>query len=564
MVSSLSLMDPVSGHTEPDSSLPDSLWERHKPLLAAAIILVAVTLGFCGLCAKKAGGHFIYPIDDVYIHLAISQNLAHHGVWGVNAEEGFAAAASSLLWPVQLAGLILVVGSHDWLPLVLNLVYGVLCLAGAYWVLLGAGASRKFAFGVLLLAILFTSLPVQILLGMEHTMQAAVDLLFAALAARYLAADRTTGKQLAWLGILAVVVTATRYEGMFLVLAFALCALLLRRWREAVLLPIVAVLPIVAFGLYSMAHGGLWLPNPIVVKSDFYEIHSLQDLLQLLTGPKLASFLRTTAVLFPVLFALLGVVLDAAGGNRLGTRERLFVLLVVLTAGMHLFGAATGWFTRYEAYLVFLGVIAAGVAWRPLLADARLRLGEGDGRRKALVGACVLLLELVLAAPVAQRVSDGFGHLQAASKNIHDQQYQMARFLGRNYGGQAVLINDLGAVSYFSEARPIDMAGLATVEVARAMVARPPGRTTEFVDQLARAKGARIAVVFTSWLPEGKAPTSWIKVGSWTVSDNIVCGDPTLDFYALDPEAAAILEANLREFMSSLPTDVKQAGRYTR
>jgi hypothetical protein len=351
---------------------------------------------------------------------------------------------------------------------------------------------------------------------------------------------------------------------MFLVLAVVLAALLMRRWWAAVLLPLLGALPLAVFGLYSLAHGALWLPNPVVVKSDLYDIHSLYDFLALITGPKLSAFLSTTAVMVPVLLALLGVVVDAAGKNAVRSRERLFVLIVVLTAGMHLFGAAAGWFTRYEAYLVFLGVLVAGVAWQPLLDGASLRLHDGDRTRSVLLKACVLLLQLVLVAPVAQRVSSGLGHARAAAKNIHDQQVQMGRFLGRYYGDDVVVINDLGAVAFYSKVRPVDISALATVEVTRASIARPTQRTTAFLDELARHKGARIAVIHTSCMPGGKVPDGWVKVGTWTVSHNIICGDENLDFYALDRDAGQLLEANLRDFASSLPGDIRQAGRYTR
>src|SRR5262249_21390338 len=167
------------------------------------------------------------------------------------------------------------------------------------------------------------------------------------------------------------------------------------------------------------------------------------------------------------------------------------------------------------------------------------------------------------AAPFVQRMGEGLFSLPAASKNIHDQQIQMARFVKQHYDGQAIVINDLGTIAFFTDARPVDMAGLATPEVARVMTsgqAGPDVRT--FLDKLARAKGARVAIIFTNWLPQSQAPSSWFKVGSWKIRNNVICGGDVVDFYALDEQAAQTLEANLRKFQATLPPDVIQSGWY--
>jgi hypothetical protein len=335
---------------------------------------------------------------------------------------------------------------------------------------------------------------------MEHTMHAVFSLAFAAVAARVLT-EAQPGLRERWLLLLlAMLVTSARYEGMFLVLAVAMAALLARRWWEMALVPVAGAVPIVLFGLYSLAQGGMFLPNPIAVKSDYSNVHSVTDFLQLMFGRKLEVFLGTTSVLVPVLMALLGVVADAVGKNRLRSADRLFIVIVVLTAGMHLFGARTGWLTRYEAYLVFMSLVAVGVVWGPLLKDLNLKLGAGDHLRAILVGLSVVLLSLVLAAPFLYRMGEGLFTVPFASKNIHDQQVQMAGFVKKYYDGQTIVINDLGAIALYTKARPVDMAGLATLETAQAVVQRH--YDTEFLGQLAHDKGAEIAIIYKSWLPK--------------------------------------------------------------
>ena len=68
------------------------------PLLAVA----GAVLGFAvlQLAALRIAGVFEYPLDDVYIHLAMASGMAG-GTYGVNAGEA-ASAASSILYPVLL------------------------------------------------------------------------------------------------------------------------------------------------------------------------------------------------------------------------------------------------------------------------------------------------------------------------------------------------------------------------------------------------------------------------------------------------------------------------------
>ena len=61
--------------------------------------------------------------------------------------------------------------------------------------------------------------------------------------------------------------------------------------------------------------------------------------------------------------------------------------------------------------------------------------------------------------------------------------------------------------------------------------------------------------MYDSWF---QIPAEWIKVGEWQIRDNVVCGDDTVSFYAVDPAATPGLIENLRAFASRLPADVIQ------
>ena len=65
-------------------------------------------------------GHFVYPLDDTYIAMAMAKNFAAHAVWGVTPYE-FTSAASTPLYVLLLAAGNGITGRLVWLPLAFRL-----------------------------------------------------------------------------------------------------------------------------------------------------------------------------------------------------------------------------------------------------------------------------------------------------------------------------------------------------------------------------------------------------------------------------------------------------------
>ena len=131
---------------------------------------------------------------------------------------------------------------------------------------------------------------------------------------------------------------------------------------------------------------------------------------------------------------------------------------------LHLQFASVGWFFRYEAYLMALGVTAllcnrCDVAvW-----DWFGQSGRGLLVRKGAVAVAVFLAM----APMAQRSAAALAGFPVASHNIYQQQYQMARFLKTYYEGSSVAANDVGAINYMADLRCVDLVGLCNRDVYR-------------------------------------------------------------------------------------------------
>jgi hypothetical protein len=143
-----------------------------------------------------------------------------------------------------------------------------------------------------------------------------------------------------------------------------------------------------------------------------------------------------------------------------------------------------------------------------------------------------------------------------ATRNIYEQQYQMALFLERYYADSTVALNDIGTSSLLSGAEILDLYGLASIDVARLRLARAYGPAA--MARLASERDVDIAIVFDSWLADwGGVPKEWTRVATWSIRNNIVCGDPIVTFYAVKPGETERLRENLRLFADRLPRGVR-------
>jgi len=179
-------------------------------------------------------------------------------------------------------------------------------------------------------------------------------------------------------------------------------------------------------------------------------------------------------------------------------------------------------------------------------------------RRHMLAYTAVGLAVVVL----AYRGGKSWASIPPASRNIYEQQYQMAAFLKEYYSGQSVVANDIGAISFFTDVDNLDILGLGSLDVARARLAGTYG--TDTIKALAASRGARIAVVYEAWfeiLGDGP-PAGWQEVGQWQIAGNVSCANPRVSFYAVRPDERDNLAENLRKFSERLPRTVTQRGPY--
>ncbi len=518
---------------------------RSGLLVASLALIVMAAQIFMGM--RFTEGHGVYTLDDAYIHLVMAKNFALHGVWGVMPDT-FASGSSSPLWTLLLALSIRVLGVREWLPGLFNIAFTLLTLLVVDRMLAcrDVVAGRRVAAG---LAIFFlVPLTVIASTGMEHVLHVLTTVLFLAAGLHALEDPAPSRTRAAMLPVLAFLMASARYESLFILGPFTLLLLAKRRRRAAVLLAGAALLPVVAHGVYSLWHGGMFLPNSLVLKGRIPGGGLARYLFQ-------AFSMYVDVTLENVHVAILCILLLlTACFRRVSEAVRLLGLVIVAAAVGHVTFSQCGHFYRYEAYLMAAGYLLLMIAWLPPGHLPLRRLCPGPGRRDdgwLLLGRAGLLLFLLM--PLILRGAWATSRVPRGAANIYQQQWQMARiFRTLDLEGKAVGINDLGLMADRSGARIVDLWGLGTTEIARA---KWEGRFGEpFLADFLVQHNVGYVVVFDEWFDMGcQLPRTLIPVARLTIERNLVCAFESVKFYASGTAEAEKLRRHLQNLPFLLP-----------
>jgi hypothetical protein len=493
-------------------------------------------------------GSQIYLLDDTYIHLAIAKNLLLHGVYGISATES-AMASSSILWPVLVMLTAKLVGLKLILPLILNIIAGLAMLAMAQYFLSSSGVvSQRWQILTLLLLVLAFPMVAMTLDGMEHILYGFAFIYFLWIAGLMLTREDTAGRwRIAALLFSAALLTSTRYEGSFAVFVF--CVLLV--WRRpflAVATALSGLFPLVCFGIFSRRHGGMWVPNSLVMKT-LDRGSSLQQLFRIpheLSTPYICEIGLTGLLLFLVFMSFLSKRIGMTSTDR----NRLFLYLGV--AALHIQFARLRTATpRYESYLVGAGVLLASSCLFSIL-----RFQQNQNRPFPIsikAFAILAVLPIVIYRGVWWEIASVNGAV-----SIYRQQYQAAQFFAKYYPDQPIVANDVGAVSYFANVHCFDIWGLGNNDVARE---RANGTfTTAEIRRMAVDRHVDVGFVYDkAFFGAQSLPPEWIDVATWTIPTHHgnTTFASTISFYATSQSAASVLLRDLKAYQQNLPPEVK-------
>ncbi|MFP4248246.1 MAG: hypothetical protein ACLFU7_01230 [Armatimonadota bacterium] len=528
-----------------DPRQPRRAEKRWGPAAVAVLLAVGATGLLALTCIRTTGGALVYALDDAYIHLAMGRTLAESGIWGLNAATP-GAASSSPLWTLLLAGMTAVFGAQTWFALALNaLAAALLALVADLW-LRQLSFRPAWRLSAVVAVLVVGPVGPLAMTGMEHVAHAGAVVLLVALALR-----RSPAGPIA-LALAAALATGFRYESAFVAAALAVMMAMRRDWGRAVGLFIGPTFVVGVVGVVQTAIGQGFLPNSLIVKAASFTSTGLGEWLRGKAFGAIEHAFEAPVVALP----LLAIAIAWAAASRVPPDEDppMTVRVALQSAAalslamlLQLTLARTGWYHRYEAYLLIWGTLSVFASARAWQAVGGRRLARGEWRNVAIVGAGAAGLLLVLA--LGLRIQ-AWQTAPEACLDIATQHGQMARFVERYYQGEPLVLNDVGYVSYVSDGAILDLGGLGSHAVAKV---RSEGRySAEWVARAAEVHGARIAINYDISV----IPDRWDKVASWNTGAVRVAGSDTVNFYALDASAREELRANLRAFEGTLPQRV--------
>ena len=486
---------------------------------------------------KRNGGHFTYALDDPYIHLALSEGIAH-GHYGINAGEP-ASPSSSVLWPFLLA----IFGRFSgqiYVPLVLNLLAGT-----AAAVLIDASVARwpgppatepvnaalvnteRWRRGLSVVGLVFIgNLLGLTFVGMEHTLQVAL-----AGAGAWGIIDCLRGRQIPrWVLVCTAIGPSVRYENLAITAAVAVALLGWRQRGRALALAATSITPLLLFSLFLHYLGLPWLPTSVLVKGRMAAPGAGFEQRSLTLAETAAS--ETFAEPHRLLLLLLFLTLAAIAWAERGRVRRFALGGAALAAGLHLAIGRFHWFHRYEVYAVFFSALVI--------------LHVTHERPRGLLGWYVLGL---LGCSILY--IQAFEDVPHSAGDVYREQYQMHRFVTEFHDGNFA-VNDLGLASY--RRRPgtyvLDLWGLGSAEAAR-----QGNKSTAWLDAVTRAHGADLVMDYALWF--APPPRTWRLLGEVCLERlPVALGDPCVNYYATDPATAPDLQEEFDEFARTMPDGV--------
>ena len=530
---------------------------RHLPLIIAiAVLWTAILILFRESTAINQG-IFTYVLDDPYIHMVMAKNLILHGVWGVD-EYGFTSSSSSPLWILLLSFAYFVFGVNTLIPFILNIIFATAFIFIAYSIFKYYKLNPMYNLIFLLFLIFFTPIPALIFTGMEHILQIILIVSFVFVTVNLLSKDESSSLEYYILLILAALVVAVRYEDAIIVSIVAVIFLLKKKFWNFLSVLCASIIPVIAYGIFSTENGWFFLPNSLITKTIFVEaktqLFSLNGIFLLLN-----NFLNilNSYIFIPFILAAGLLIFRFKEKMTFWNAPNLIITIFLCTTVLHMFIARIGWFYRYEAYIIALGIMALAVGISEYLPIFK------RNSKLSYKHLSIILLIFILVVPLSARGYDSFNDTPKATHNVYDQQYQMGLFIQKYYQGDAISLNDVGAVNYIANIKSVDLLGLSSLNVSKAILKN--NYTIDDLDNITRQNHVKVVIVYEYLYKNyltGGLPSNWIKVGQWKIPNRITCFMDTVSFYVIDPKDEENLTKNLRKFSSELPPDVQQSGKY--
>lgn len=232
----------------------------------------------------------------------------------------------------------------------------------------------------------------------------------------------------------------------------------------------------------------------------------------------------------------------------LGLIKKYALVFIVLTnVFLHALFAGFGWLYRYDAYLLLLLYFTLII----IMKEANI-----SKARSGTAAMSIIFVFLFLPFMAGRRMGESHQVIAQASKNIHDQQIQMSRFLKTYYNDAKVIANDIGAITYYTNIKLKDIAGLGSNDI---LVSRKMGERVNLGGWI--MEGYNVIVVYDTWFGMARTKEDYEKLGLYKVAElyiegNVICGGNPVSFITSDRTMVGAMRENMLKFKEVVPKDV--------
>ncbi|MBN1354120.1 MAG: hypothetical protein JW994_05600, partial [Candidatus Omnitrophica bacterium] len=301
------------------------VFKRHYILITAILILLVMSAAYFFSSLRENDGHFVYVLDDGYIHMAMAKNFVKYGVWGIT-KYGFSSTSSSPLWALLLSVVYFIFGVNEIAPFLLNIIFGISVLVICYALCRKESFNSYMTFIILFSVLFFTPLIPVIFCGQEHILHILIAMPFLYFSAEALARENSGKRDLLVLLVLSPLLTTVRYEGLFMLSVVCLLFFVKKKAEEALLLGITGFLPIVAYGFLSISKGWFFLPTSVLLKGSIPDLSSWGSAL-LFMERGYEKIAKSVHILYLLIFSLvIAVALFKKNRDLWGKRKMLMVI----------------------------------------------------------------------------------------------------------------------------------------------------------------------------------------------------------------------------------------------
>jgi len=508
-----------------------------KTFLISLLLFLAICSGYYFLSLTKTDGHYIYVIDDAYIHLAIAKNFALYDVWGVTKYR-FSSSSSSPLFTFLIGILIKIFGDNDLIPLYFNALFsaGIVFILNQFYSKIFS-SELKVISGVIF-TVLFITLHLQVLTGMEHVFQVFVFSL------NIFCFYNLNQKKWATLGffISLLFLGLIRFESMFYFVSVAFVFFLIKNWKYGIAVLGFGFIPIAVFCVFNHSQSGYWFPNSVVVKGTavHFDENFFREFVKIIDYKLISSNSLYKIGLFPVLISWWFVFEDRKKSLNEILSKNFMLIVLSCTFILHCLFAETKSMFRYEAYIL------TGFSMAVFERISRDFVFESFFKLKKVFISGFLLANFAL---MIYKTFVSHKMLAFGNKNIYEQQIQSAKFLHTYYNDAKVVANDIGAVTYFTDIHLLDIVGLGSAETIpfNGNEVTFDYRFKNFLTKYTLEHKYDIAVVYDHWF-NGQIPDTWKKAAELKISNNVNTAGSTVSVYSIKESDLGTLKNNIRNF----------------